>query len=105
MLRRCRERSMLQLATHYQPKEPHAMPYLDDLSDALASLHERVAPSVVGIGSRLRGSGVVVADGQILTNAHNLRGEEVTVTFPGGRTTVGRVAGVDVDGDLAVVAA
>jgi serine protease Do len=81
------------------------MPYLDDLSQALGTLHERVAPSVVGIGSRLRGSGVVVGDGQILTNAHNLRGDEVTVTFAGGRTTVGRVAGVDVDGDLAVVAA
>ena len=47
--------------------------------------------------------GVVVADGRVLTNAHNLRGSEVTVTFADGRSTVGAVAGVDADGDLAVI--
>ena len=34
-----------------------------------------VGPSVVGIGRHARGSGVVIADGQVLTNAHNLRGD------------------------------
>ena len=43
--------------------------------------------AVVGIGRRTRGSGVVIADGRVLTNAHNLRGDEVTVTFRDGRTT------------------
>ena len=37
-------------------------------------------------------SGVVIADGQVLTNAHNLRGDEVTVTFADGRSTRGTVA-------------
>ena len=80
------------------------MSALDDLSRSLTTVAAAVAPSVVGIGSRLRGSGVVVADGQVLTNAHNVRGDEVTVTFAGGRSTTGRLAGIDVDGDLAVVA-
>lgn len=80
------------------------MSALEELSQSLVRLAETVAPSVVGIGSRLRGSGVVVADGQVLTNAHNVRGDEVTVTFAGGRTAIGRLAGIDVDGDLAVVA-
>ncbi|HKG56368.1 MAG TPA: hypothetical protein VKA85_03905, partial [Candidatus Limnocylindrales bacterium] len=76
------------------------MTAFDDLQSSLSSVSGRVGSGVVGIGSRLRGSGVVVADGKVLTNAHNIRGEEVTVSFPGGRTTRGRVAGVDVDGDL-----
>jgi len=58
------------------------MSALDELSQALTSLTSTITPSVVGIGSRLRGSGVVIADGQVLTNAHNVRGDEVTVTFP-----------------------
>ena len=49
-------------------------------------------------------SGVVIADGQVLTNAHNLRGDEVTVTFADGRSTRGDGRGVDGDGDLAVIA-
>jgi serine protease Do len=76
----------------------------EELSANLVRLGETVAPSIVGIGSRLRGSGIVIADGKVLTNAHNVRGDEVTVTFAGGRTAVGRLAGIDVDGDLAVVA-
>ncbi len=80
------------------------MSILEELSHGLVRLHDTVAPSIVGIGSRLRGSGVVLADGQVLTNAHNVRGDEVTVTFAGGRTATGRLAGIDVDGDLAVIA-
>jgi serine protease Do len=80
------------------------MSALDELSQALTSLTATITPSVVGIGSRLRGSGVVAAEGQVLTNAHNVRGDEVTVTFAAGRTATGTVAGIDVDGDLAVIA-
>ena len=79
------------------------MSVIDDLQAAIASVSSKVGPSVVGIGARRRGSGVVVADGKVLTNAHNIRGEEVTVTFADGRSTRGRVAGVDLDGDLAVI--
>jgi S1-C subfamily serine protease len=46
---------------------------------------------------------VVLADGRVATNAHNLRGEETTVVFADGRSVVGSVAGVDVDADLAVI--
>lgn len=79
------------------------MSLLDDLSSAITAAVAAASPSVVGIGSRLRGSGVVVGENRVLTNAHNLRGETVTVTFADGRSIRGRVAGTDVDGDLAVV--
>ena len=79
------------------------MSVLTELQDAVAAVATKVGPSVVGIGSRQRGSGVVIADGRVLTNAHNLRGSEVTIRFAGGRTEVGAVKAVDWDGDLAVV--
>lgn len=79
------------------------MTLFEDLSSTLISLAERVGPSVVGIGSRQRGSGFVLEDGKVLTNAHNIRGDEVTVTFADGRSTKGRLTGIDVDGDLAVI--
>ena len=79
------------------------MSVLTELQESVAAVATAAAPSVVGIGSRTRGSGVVIADGAVLTNAHNLRGGEVTVRFADGRATRGTVAGVDWDGDLAVV--
>jgi serine protease Do len=79
------------------------MTVLTELQEAVAAVARSAGPSVVGIGGRLRGSGVVIADGRVLTNAHNLRGREVTVRFPDGRSTRGEVAAVDWDGDLAVV--
>jgi serine protease Do len=81
------------------------MSVLDELEQAVREVAERVGPSVVGIGrGRGRGSGIVLADGLVATNAHNIRGEETTVVFTGDRSAVGRVAGVDVDADLAVIA-
>ncbi|HEV8425860.1 MAG TPA: trypsin-like peptidase domain-containing protein [Actinomycetes bacterium] len=81
------------------------MSVLGELEEAVGQVAERVGPSVVGIGrGRGRGSGVVLADGLVATNAHNIRGEETTVVFAGDRSAVGRVAGVDVDADLAVIA-
>jgi serine protease Do len=79
------------------------MSVLTELQEAVVAVAESVGPSVVGIGSRLRGSGVVVGEGRVLTNAHNLRGGEVTVRFADGRTERGTVKAVDWDGDLAVV--
>ena len=81
------------------------MSVLSELQEAVAAVAVAVGPSVVGIGSRLRGSGVVIAEGRVLTNAHNIRGGEVTVRFADGRVTRGTVKGVDWDGDLAVVEA
>ncbi|CAN5531917.1 trypsin-like peptidase domain-containing protein [soil metagenome] len=79
------------------------MTTLSDLSQAVTHVAEIVAPAIVAVGRNGRGSGIVIADGQILTNAHNLRGQEVTITFTDGRSTRGTVSGVDPDGDLAVV--
>jgi serine protease Do len=79
------------------------MSVLIELQQAVADVAAAAGPSVVGIGSRVRGSGVVIADGYVLTNAHNLRGAEATVRFTDGRALRGSVKGVDWDGDLAVV--
>lgn len=82
------------------------MAALADLGREIAAVAEKVGPSTVGIGNRWRGgSGVVVEQDRILTNAHNLRGDEVRVTFPDGRTADAKVLGVDTDGDLAVLQA
>ncbi len=79
------------------------MSAIDELQSAISAVAERVGPAIVGIGSRQRGSGVVIGEGRVLTNAHNIRGDEVTVTFADGRKTRGQLAGIDVDGDLAVI--
>lgn len=79
------------------------MTAIDELQSAVGSIAGRAGPSIVGIGRGTRGSGVVIAAGKVLTNAHNLRGDEVTVTFADGRRTVGSVSGIDADGDLAVI--
>lgn len=81
------------------------MSALEELEQAIGQVAGQVGGAVVGIGRGWgRGSGVVVADGRVVTNAHNLRGDEVTVVFADGRSVVGQVQGADVDGDLAVVA-
>ena len=69
------------------------MSVIEELQTAVATVAEGAGPSIVGIGRGTRGSGVVIADGKVLTNAHNLRGDEVTVTFADGRRTRGTVAG------------
>jgi serine protease Do len=79
------------------------MSAIDEIQTAVSTTAERIGPSVVGIGSRQRGSGFVLAPGKVLTNAHNVRGDEVTVTFADGRSVRGRLGGVDLDGDLAVI--
>jgi S1-C subfamily serine protease len=78
---------------------------LGELQAAVAGAAETVGPSVVGLGRGWgRGSGVVIGDGQVLTCAHVLRGDEVAVTFGDGRTEAGAVTGSDADLDLAVIA-
>jgi S1-C subfamily serine protease len=79
------------------------MSILEELSSAIRDVSDGAGSAVVGIGRRTRGSGIVIADGRVLTNAHNLRGDEVTVTFRDGRSTRGQVRGIDSDGDLAVI--
>jgi serine protease Do len=75
-----------------------------EFEQSMRSVAEVAGPSVVGIGNRWAvGSGIVVGPGKVVTNAHNVRREEITVTFADGRQASGRAAGIDVDGDIAVV--
>ena len=80
------------------------MAIFDEIQAGIEQVAEGAGSSVVGIGHRWgAGSGIVLGDGQVLTNAHNIRSDEVTVTFADGRTAEGRVAGRDIDADLAVI--
>src|ERR1700735_1431654 len=80
------------------------MTILDEIQASIARLAEEGGSSVVGIGQRWGvGSGIVLGGHQVLTNAHNVRGSQVTVPFADGHTAEGTVAGTDIDGDLAVV--
>jgi serine protease Do len=80
------------------------MAILDEIGASIRQLAEGAGPAVVGIGQRWGvGSGIVLGEGTVLTNAHNVRGDQVTVTFADGRTAEGNVTGRDIDGDLAVI--
>jgi serine protease Do len=80
------------------------MTALADLGREIGEIAERIGPSVVGIGNRWRGgSGVVTGENRVLTNAHNLHGDEMSVTFADGRTAEAKPLGIDADGDLAVL--
>jgi len=80
------------------------MALLQEIETAVHEAVERTGPAVVGLGRGWGvGSGVVVAPGRVLTNAHNLRHDETTVTFADGRRAAGRVLGSDADVDVAVI--
>ncbi len=80
------------------------MTMLEELETSVQAAAERTGPAVVGLGRGWGvGSGVVIAPGRVLTNAHNLRHDETTVTFHDGRRAAGRVAGSDSDLDVAVI--
>ncbi len=81
------------------------MAVLEEVTAAVQEIAGKVGPAVVGLGRGFGrgGSGVVVAERRVVTNAHNLRGEDVVVAFADGRTAEGEVAGVDPDGDVAVI--
>jgi serine protease Do len=81
------------------------MGVLDEISQSVKSIAADLDGSIVGVGHRwASGSGIVTAPGQVVTNAHNIRSEEVAVTFGDGRTETGTLKGIDGDADLAVVA-
>jgi serine protease Do len=74
------------------------------LAEAARAVAEVAGPSVVRIGQHGgRGCGVVIGDGLVLTNAHNLRNATTQVTFADGRAVQAAVSGADIDGDLAVL--
>jgi serine protease Do len=77
---------------------------VQEVEELVRSIAATAGPAVVGVGRRRGlGSGVIIHQGRVLTNAHNVRGEKVTVTFEDGRTEEAVVAGIDLDGDLAVL--
>lgn len=78
---------------------------VDELQGLLRRVAETVGGAVVGItGGRGGGSGIVVGDGLVLTNAHNVVVDEPTVSFADGRRASAQVKALDADGDLAVLA-
>jgi serine protease Do len=80
------------------------MAVLEELEAAVQTAAERTGPAVVGLGRGWGvGSGTVIAPDRVLTNAHNLRHDETTVTFIDGRQATGRVLGSDSDLDVAVI--
>jgi serine protease Do len=80
------------------------MSLLDELRTAARTVSATVGPTVVAIGRTRRGAGTVVARGQVVTNAHNLRDRTTQVTFADGSTAQATVLGIDFDHDLAVLA-
>jgi hypothetical protein len=81
------------------------MGMLDELGQAMAAVSNNAGAAVVRVGGGWRGgSGVVIGDGLVLTNAHNVRHHGVVVVFADGRRAEAEVKGVDIDGDLAVLA-
>ena len=75
-----------------------------EASELIASTAAAAGPAIVGIGPGWRGgSGVVVADGRVLTAAHNLRRENAGVVFADSRREEAQVLGFDRDLDLAVL--
>ena len=84
---------------------------LQELSDGLAVVSDRVLQSLVQIRNRRRGMGAGVIwqpDGLIITNAHVVDGPPhqspgLTVQLPDGRTLPARVVAVDRDHDLAAL--
>lgn len=81
------------------------MSLLDEITELTGRVLAACGPAVVRVGrAEGRGAGIVIGAGAVLTSAHNLRGDETTVTFADGRSLTGSVKGVDADGDLAVLA-
>ena len=79
------------------------MSVVDDLSTTARSVLANLGGAVVSIGQDGRGSGLVIASGKVLTNAHNLRDRTTLVIFADGRAEQGSVTGSDEDGDLVVL--
>lgn len=78
-----------------------AVAALDEMAGAVSAVAEGVGPSVAAVGRR--GSGVVMGEDLVATNAHNVQGPDVEVVFADGRVAMGQVAATDPDGDLAVL--
>jgi serine protease Do len=77
---------------------------IQEIGRELSEIAGTIGNSVAGVGSRRsQGSAVVIAEGRLLTNAHNLGGDGPTAVFVGGERREGEVVGADPDADLAVI--
>lgn len=88
--------------------EPLATPSLTSLSTELSSLVARTALSVVSVDARRRGpaTGLVFADGVVVTTSHAIEREEgLRVRLPSGALVDATLKGRDPTTDLAVLAA
>jgi serine protease Do len=82
------------------------MSALEQIQAAIGGAAERIGPSVVGLGRGWHGgSGVVIGEDLVLTAAHNLRRDEVTLTFGDGRRSTAETVAVDAHRNLAVLSA
>ena len=79
------------------------MSVIENLSASARTVLGQLGESLVTIGQDGRGTGIVIAAGKVLTNAHNLRDRTTQVTFADGRADQGTIAGADEDGDLVVL--
>ncbi len=79
---------------------------LSAVQRTIVAVAERAGEGVVGIGhlGGGAGSGIVIGDDRVLTNAHNVWSRTAEVAFADGRRAAAEVAAVDVDEDLAVLA-
>src|SRR5580704_17198023 len=86
------------------PKPTPAIP-LQQLSDALADVVDRAAPSVVSVHStRSRSSGFVWRPGMIVTADEVLDDEgDIAVVLPGGETAAANLVGRDPTTDVALL--
>lgn len=76
------------------------MGWEQDIEAAVATAASAAGEAVVTLGT---GSGLVIGDGRVVTNAHNVHAEDVRMRFADGRVATARTAGADLDGDLAVL--
>ena len=79
------------------------MTLTQELSTSARSILDQLGDSVVAIGRDGRGTGIVIASGKVLTNAHNLHDRSTSVTFADGRSVQATIVGTDGDGDLVVL--
>jgi S1-C subfamily serine protease len=78
--------------------------FIDEIQAKIAAVVRAQGPAVVGIGRGWRfGSGTVIGRDRVLTAAHHLRSEGVTVTFAEGRSATAELVGVDRDLGVALL--
>lgn len=80
------------------------MSTLAEVGTTIATVAEQLGEAVIGLGARWgMGSGVVIDEGLVLTNSHNVEGDRARIGFADGRIEEGRVRSLEVDRDLALV--